>query len=86
MAREAEVSRRLMFLAMKAHHAGCDELRQAMVSGSVTVNLGAVLVVLFPIHDDQCAVLAEFVTLPPRRWLGFARRVAALTAKGACDA
>jgi hypothetical protein len=45
-----------------------------------------VLVVLFPIHDDQCAVLAEFVTLPPRRWLGFARRVAALTAKGACDA
>jgi hypothetical protein len=86
MARQAGVSRRLMFLAIKAHRGGCDELRRAMVDGTVTANLGVVLVDLFPTHDDQRTVLREFRTLPPRQWLDFARRVAALMAKGSCDA
>lgn len=81
MAREAGVSRRLMFLALKAHRGGCAELHGMMRDGSLTANLGAVLVDLFPHHDDQRVVLAEFATLPQRQWLGFARRVAALMAE-----
>jgi hypothetical protein len=85
MARQVGVSRRLMFLAMKAHRGGSDELRRAMKDGVLTVSLGAVLVELFPNHDDQRTVLAEFSTLPPRQWLGFARRVASLMADGGRD-
>jgi len=86
MACSAGVSRRLMFLTLKAHRGGCDELRQAMADGRLTASLGAVLVDLFPSHDDQRTLLAEFATLPARQWLAFARRVAALMAKGSCDA
>jgi hypothetical protein len=80
MARAAGVSRRLVFLVMKAHRGGCEEVRQAIVDGTLTGSLAAVLVELFPNHDDQRTMLAEFATLPRREWLGFARRVAALVA------
>jgi hypothetical protein len=78
MAAEAGVSRRMIFLGLKVQRAGCAELHRMIRDGSVTMSLAAVLVDLFPNHDDQRTVLAEFATLPARQWLGFARRVAAL--------
>lgn len=78
MAAEAGVSRRMIFLGLKVHRAGCEEMHRMVRDGPLSMNLAAVMVDLFPSHDNQRVVLAEFATLPPREWLGFARRVAAL--------
>jgi hypothetical protein len=78
LAAAAGVSRRMIFLALKVHRDGCAELQAMTIAGRATMNLAAVLVDMFPNHDDQRAVLAELPTLPKREWLGFARRVAAL--------
>jgi len=78
LAAEAGVSRRMIFLGLKVRRAGCEEMHRMIRDGSLSMNLAAVLVDLFPSHDDQRVVLAEFATLRPREWLGFARRVAAL--------
>lgn len=78
MAAAAGVSRRMIFLALKVQRAGCEEMHRMLRDGSLSMSLAAVLVDLFPNHDDQRVVLTEFATLPPRQWLGFAQRVSAL--------
>lgn len=82
LAAAAGVSRRMIFLALKVQRAGCPEVLQMVRADAMTMNLAAVLVGLFPSHDDQRTVIAEFATLPPRQWLGFAQRVSALTKGG----
>jgi len=78
LAAAAGVSRRLVFLIQKAHRDGCAEVFAAVLDGSLTGSLAAELVTLFPHHDDQRAMLAEFKTLPTRKHLAFARQVAAI--------
>jgi hypothetical protein len=83
MAIEAGVSRRMIFLALKVRRLGCEEIHTMLRDGPLSMSLAAVLVDLFPNHDDQRTVIAEFPTLPVREWLGFARRVHELTERGA---
>lgn len=78
MAARANVSRRLMFLAIKARRHGCAEVFSAVMQGRLTASLAAELVDLFPNHEDQRTMLGEFAAMPERQWRGFARRVAAL--------
>ena len=75
LAAEAGVSRRLMFLAFKVKREGCAEMLEPIRVGTLSVSLAAQLVDMFPDHDDQRTVMAEFETLPPKQWLSFARRV-----------
>lgn len=82
LAAEAGVPRRAIFQALKVRRKGCPELFDMVRDGTASLNLAVAMVDLFPSHDDQRVVLAEFATLPQRQWLGFARRVAALM-KGA---
>jgi hypothetical protein len=82
MAAEAGVPRRAIFQGMKVRREGCPELFQMVLEGKASMNLAVALVDMFPSHADQRTVMAEFATLPAREWLGFARRVAALTNGG----
>jgi hypothetical protein len=73
LAAAAGVSRRMIFLGLRVHREGCPELVRLVIDGTVTMNLAVELVTLFPNHDDQRVAMAEFSSLPARKWLEFVR-------------
>jgi len=70
------ISRRMFFNAIKVRREGCEELNNAVLNGSVTMNLALELLTFD--HDGQRLILDELPSINSRKRARFVDRVRAI--------